>query len=196
MYEFGAFDSGDELAAAASGFAYATHAGQKRKYTGEDYVLHCISVLSIIEDHTNHPPSYAKAAAIMHDCIEDAKDPDATLFAMTRMFPANVVDLVIELTDTPVVPGLNRARRKEIDRGRLASASYWAQTIKCADMIDNTGSIILYDPDFAVTYLEEKALLLPLLTNASPKLWEMANKTLVAAQEKLVQLHLGKGLPI
>lgn len=188
--EFGGFSSGEELVASAVGFACAVHAGQKRKYTDEDYYLHCLSVMGLIEDNTNHPPPYAMAAAIMHDCIEDATDPQAVAYAMRRMFPSMVFKVVAELTDTPAAPGLNRAARKAMDRERLAKASYWAQSIKCADMIDNTKTIVDHDQKFAVKYLEEKALMLEGLNDCSPKLKRMAQDSLVEAQKKLIQYSL------
>jgi hypothetical protein len=50
----------------------------------------------------------------------------------------------------------------------------WIQTIKCADLISNTSSIVKHDPKFAVTYLEEKRLLLDAMTKADPRLWQLA----------------------
>ena len=70
--------------------------------------------------------------------------------------------------------GPNRARRKEIDRQRLSQAPGWVQTVKVADMIDNTSTIVEYDPKFAKVYLEEKRLLLAELTSADPLLLEKA----------------------
>jgi hypothetical protein len=49
-------------------------------------------------------------------------------------------------------------------------------TIKCADLISNTSSIVKHDPKFAEVYLEEKRLLLDVLTKADPWLVEIARK--------------------
>jgi hypothetical protein len=48
------------------------------------------------------------------------------------------------------------------------------QTIKCADIISNTSSIVMHDPAFARVYLEEKRLLLERLTEADPRLLALA----------------------
>jgi hypothetical protein len=48
------------------------------------------------------------------------------------------------------------------------------QTVKVADMIDNTSTIVEYDPKFAKVYLKEKRLLLKELTSADPILLEQA----------------------
>ncbi len=73
----------------------------------------------------------------------------------------------------------NRAQRKAASRIRLGNAPGWVQTIKCADLISNTSSIVMHDPKFAVTYLEEKRLLLEALTKANTRLLAMA-KTVIA----------------
>jgi len=61
-----------------------------------------------------------------------------------------------------------------MDRDRLSKASASVQTIKVADMIDNTESIVAHDPKFAKIYLEEKRLLLDVLTKADASLVDVA----------------------
>lgn len=70
----------------------------------------------------------------------------------------------------------NRAERKAASRDRLARAPAWVQTIKCADLISNTSSIVKHDPKFAVTYLAEKRALLEVLDKADRRLWLMARE--------------------
>ena len=86
-------------------------------------------------------------------------------------FGLEVVAGVMYLTDTETG---NRAERKAAGRVRLAAAPGWVQTIKVADMISNTSSIVEHDPTFAKVYLEEKRLLLDVLTKADPRLVAMA----------------------
>lgn len=59
---------------------------------------------------------------------------------------------------------------------RLSNAPAWIQTIKVADLISNTSSIVQHDPKFAVTYLAEKRQLLSVLKKANPLLLEIAWK--------------------
>lgn len=68
--------------------------------------------------------------------------------------------------------------RKAIDREHTAKASPAAKTIKLADLIDNTRSIVKYDPSFAEVYLREKAELLKVLTDGDQTLWSMAKDIL------------------
>ena len=50
-----------------------------------------------------------------------------------------------------------------------------AKTIKLADLIDNTKSIVEHDPRFAKVYLEEKRLLLEVLKDGDETLWQQAH---------------------
>jgi len=93
------------------------------------------------------------------------------------VFGAKVEQGVALLTDMPTVEGgPNRKKRKELDRLRLSQAPAWVQTIKVADMIDNTSTIVEYDPKFAKVYLEEKRLMVQGLTQADPILLERAQQ--------------------
>ena len=69
----------------------------------------------------------------------------------------------------------NRFERKNRDRRHSAGASPQAKTIKLADLIDNTRSLLDYDSHFAQTYLIEKQRLLEVLTEGDPTLWRQAS---------------------
>jgi hypothetical protein len=71
----------------------------------------------------------------------------------------------------------NREVRKRIDREHTAAAPRAAKTIKLADLIDNSRSIIARDPDFAHVYLGEKRLLLDeALKDGDRFLWAQADE--------------------
>jgi guanosine-3',5'-bis(diphosphate) 3'-pyrophosphohydrolase len=113
---------------------------------------------------------HAVAVAWLHDCVEDQGVSAALL---RDQFGSIVAEGVLLLSDLEVG---NRAERKAASRLRLAGAPAWVQTIKCADLISNTSSIVKHDPKFSVTYLEEKRLLLNVLTKADSRLVEIARK--------------------
>jgi (p)ppGpp synthase/HD superfamily hydrolase len=152
-------------------FAEVKHAGQKRKYTGEPYLVHLLAVANMVR--LAGGSNDMVVAAVLHDTLEDT---ETTFVELEREFGAKVAGLVAELTDVFVSGSShgNRAVRKAKERARLATVSADAQTIKVADMIDNTGSIVERDPDFAKLYLTEKAALLEVLTKADPALLEKA----------------------
>ena len=156
----------DELALA---FCKARHEGQYRKYTLVPYWLHCLEVAELVA--TVHSSHNLYRAALLHDTVEDTNTSSGEI---QDLFGKTVAQLVWEVTDASVLSDGNRAERKAIDREHLAKASEEAQTIKLADLISNTQSIVTFDPKFAKVYLEEKRLLLEVMTKGNPVLRKMA----------------------
>ncbi|MBY0561497.1 MAG: HD domain-containing protein [Hyphomicrobium sp.] len=156
----------------ADAFAAGAHAGvrQKRKYTGEPYIVHPREVADIVSEVTSNP--YIVAAALLHDVLEDTGVTKADLEAEFGGIIANLVD---QVTDVSKPEDGNRAARKLKDRVHLSLASEEAQTIKLADLISNTRTIVAHDGDFAATYMLEKRQLLVVLGKGNVKLWQDAN---------------------
>ena len=144
---------------------------QRRKYTNEPYIVHPAEVASIVKTvpHTKA----MLAAAWLHDVVEDTP---VTLAQIYAEFGAEIGDLVEMLTDVSRPSDGNRKTRKEKDRKHTALASPEGKTIKLADLISNTSSIVKYDPNFARVYLREKRLLLDVLKEGDKTLWKKANK--------------------
>lgn len=162
------------------GFASCAHRKQKRKYTGEPYIKHPLAVAQILAEWVLDREVIQ--AGILHDVLEDT---DVTEEEMRQHFGHRVTNIVLQVTDVSKPEDGNRAVRKAIDRAHLAKAGYYGATVKLADMIDNTDSIVKHDPDFAKVYLQEKALILPLLRHSDQNIWNIANFTLNQAKEKL-----------
>jgi len=154
-------------------FALVAHAavGQKRKYTGEDYIHHPCEVASIIR-MLNFSDEMI-AAAYLHDVVEDTQIP---LSLIESEFGKCIATLVEGLTDVSKPEDGNRAIRKEIDRQHTAKQSAACKTIKLADLISNSKSILQHDRDFAKVYLKEKKLLLEVLKEGDEVLWEEASR--------------------
>jgi (p)ppGpp synthase/HD superfamily hydrolase len=162
-------------------FAEHAHRDQKRKYTGEKYIVHLKEVAEFVRIFGGSKTM--QAAAWLHDTMEDT---ETTYPQLVSEFGREVADLVQELTDTPHVKGgPSREVRKEIDRARLERASSGAQSIKCADLISNTSSIVRHDKHFARTYIPEKRAILTILTRANRDLHEMAWDSLLKAENEL-----------
>jgi GTP diphosphokinase / guanosine-3',5'-bis(diphosphate) 3'-diphosphatase len=160
------------LAYEAMMFAREVHKDQRRKYTNEPYVVHLAEVAGIAATccQDRLQPEVFQAVCWLHDCMEDQ---GVTLETLESKFGSAIAYAVSQLSDLEIG---NRAERKKQSRERLASAWEWVQTIKCADLISNTSSIVQHDPKFAVTYLEEKRLLLDVLTKADPRLLALARE--------------------
>lgn len=152
-------------------FAAIAHQWQTRKYTGEPYITHPAAVVALVQSVPHTPEMIA--AAWLHDTVEDT---DTTLDDVRAEFGDAVADLVEMLTDVSRPEDGNRAARKALDREHIAKASPDAKTVKLADLIDNSRSIMAHDPQFARVYLAEKRLLLDVLTEGDPTLYAMARR--------------------
>ena len=91
-----------------------------------------------------------------------------------REFGDIVSIFVVGMTDVSKPEDGNRARRKELDRQHLKFGLPPIHTIKLADLIDNSKSIIVHDPRFAKIYISEMKLLLDVLTNGDRILFDRA----------------------
>jgi len=159
---------GIDIVHKAQVYAMAAHAAvqQKRKYTGEPYIVHPAEVASIVASVPGSTPDMV-AAAWLHDVVEDT---GCTFTDIHMAFGIDIATLVGWLTDVSKPEDGNRATRKAMDREHTAQAPAEAQTIKLADLISNSKSIMAHDPAFAKTYLEEKRLLLAVMTKGDASL--------------------------
>lgn len=171
---------GFDVVRKAQVYAMAAHAavGQKRKYTGEPYIVHPAEVASIVASVPGATPDMV-AAAWLHDVIEDT---GCTFTDVHMAFGIDIATLVGWLSDVSKPEDGNRAKRKAIDRAHTAQAPAEAQTIKLADLISNSKSIMQHDPEFAKTYLEEKRLLLEVLTKGDAGLHARATEFVSAGR--------------
>jgi (p)ppGpp synthase/HD superfamily hydrolase len=173
-------------------FARAAHAdvGQVRKYTGEPYIVHPIEVMGLLV--ANAEPRFRTdeclMAAVLHDTVEDTP---VTIFDINHHFGYTVAIYVMGLTDV-FVSGyeengrkLNRAERKAREAERISKCCPEVQTIKLADLLSNSKTIITLDKGFARTYLPEKRAILAQINDADENLLRLARERLVECEEIL-----------
>lgn len=138
------------------------HSDQKRKYTNEPYVSHLLSVASIVMDHDPEPGQVA--IALCHDLYEDTKferwwmQPLLQAIGYSKDLSIFIESGIFSLTDqftSAKYTGMNRQARKEAEAERLGTIKAEYQTVKYADIIDNTKSIVPQDPGFAKIYMVE-----------------------------------------
>jgi (p)ppGpp synthase/HD superfamily hydrolase len=164
----------NDLVQKAKAYATRAHEGQVRKYTGVPYIVHPIEVMEIVRT-VKHDDTML-AAALLHDVVEDT---DCTLDDIRAEFGEDVTSLVADLTDVSELGDGNRQTRKAKDRAHSAGASDSAQTVKLADLINNSLDIVKHDPSFAKVYMVEKFLLLGVLTHGDKILFRRALKLVV-----------------
>jgi (p)ppGpp synthase/HD superfamily hydrolase len=161
-------------------FADNAHGGQLRKYSPDRYIVHPVRVMELC---AKHGASRAQlAAALLHDVLEDTQVTEEDLLRFLRSVmeegeALHTLQLVIALTDvytTSAYPQWKRRRRKEAEVERMRDILPEAQTIKYADIIDNTHDIVTGDPFFAPKFLMECRQLLAAMPSGDPGLWAAA----------------------
>jgi (p)ppGpp synthase/HD superfamily hydrolase len=161
-------------------YADKAHGSQMRKYTPERYIVHPIRVMETCRNFDPSPTLLA--AALLHDVLEDTdiKSDEMLAFLNTVMDKPEAektLSLVQQLTDVytkTAYPQLNRKERKKKEHERIATISPKAQTIKYADIIDNTREIIVEEPSFAPRYLKECKEALSLADKGNEELYKIA----------------------
>jgi len=167
------------------------HGDQKRKYTDEPYYVHLENVAKIVSQYEGG----CVEIALCHDLFEDTpcKLTELIDFLMSSGYTStealNIASGVNDLTDEFIkekYPKANRAERKAMEAKRLGYISPRSQSVKYADLIDNTSSIVEYDPGFARIYLQEKHAILSVMRDGNPELLEMCEESLKHSMRKLI----------
>ena len=155
------------------------HGVQTRKYTDDRYIVHPLRVMGTVRKYNEDIA--VLSAALLHDVLEDTPVTKKELgefleSVMDKSDAARTLKLVVELTDVYTkqdYPSVNRKKRKIKEAERLGAVSGSAQTIKYADIIDNT-DVTNQDRDFAKTYLREAKHLLEKMQDGDPQLRKRA----------------------
>lgn len=152
--------------------AKAAHHGQMR-LQGETYFSHPERVAN--KAISLDLPSYAVAAAYLHDVIEDCDltRNDVFIVLADEKDAHLVCELVVELTNVDKKSDGNRAVRMALNRAHTAKISPTGKTLKCLDVHDNLSSPF-DDEVWARKYFGEKELELGVLKEADPRAWTLA----------------------
>ncbi len=175
-------------------FARTAHGDQRRKFVDEPYINHPVRVMRICREYSGD--ILLLSAALLHDVLEDTetKREAVSEFLQSVMSPAEATRtllLVLELTDIYTkknYPRLNRRQRKQKEATRLSLAEGDSQTIKYADIIDNSLDVAKAETDFVLVYLKECAALLKKMDKGHPELRKRAMETVaqcIAEQKQM-----------
>lgn len=159
-----------ELVKKAARFAANAHVDQLRKYTYEPYIIHPTAVAELVKTTKNCTDNMI-CAAYLHDVVEDC---NVSFEKIETEFNKEVKNLVFWLTDYTTPEFGNRATRKAHYLKFISSGPAEAHTLKIADLIDNTKTIVKHDLNFAAIYLQEKKELLNVLIKGDDILLEWA----------------------
>ena len=182
--------SKDDILEKVRHFANAAHGEQKRRYSDDPYIVHPMRVMNLCAVYSQD--ICVLCAAILHDVIEDTPVTEKEILEFLKTIlsedeASTTTKYVVELTDIytkEAYPRLNRRTRKAKEAERMSRVSAQAQTIKYADIVDNT-DVTRDDPDFASTYLREAADLLHNMNDGHPTLREKAVSTVQRCRQSL-----------
>lgn len=152
--------------------AVKAHHGQVRKYEDVPYVVHPITVTRTVNKYL-YSNTNCIIASLLHDVLEDT---DVTEDYLLDNFGIVVTDMVVNLTNKSIGSPLPREDRKAIDREHLAKQDYFVQTIKLADILDNTKPNTKFqesNPDFFELFILEKKKMVSMLGNCDERLKEV-----------------------
>lgn len=171
-------------------FVQLKHGEQKRKYTGEPYWHHVYAVAEIVSKYD----STAIEIALGHDLLEDTNCTYAELLSFLLsigydLWEAKNISLGIdELSDKYThanYPTTNRKERKRMEAERLSKISPRSQSVKYADIIDNSKSIVEHDKGFAKVYLKEIEDTLRGMHNGDAQLLEQCRQVVAESNIKI-----------
>jgi len=145
----------DNILIRAALVANKWHEGQKRKVTGEPYIIHPgrVAAAAMLDGEGEEEI----AAHWCHDLGEDPADIPAALADVRNYLGAYVLQLVNEVTNPSKGSTAPRAERKAMDRAHLATISPPGMRLKARDRIDNLGDMIRnpMDAGFMRLYAKE-----------------------------------------
>jgi len=174
-------------------FVQEQHGEQKRKYTLEPYWTHPLEVANMVVKYDHTPLLWE--IALGHDLLEDTECVESILNLALRDFDYSVIEAItirrgiVDLTDIYTKeewPTFNRTQRKRSEAIRLGRIEPQHQSVKYADLIHNTQSIVECDPSFAKVYLQEKKQLLDRMRQGNIDLFIKCCWTLETASKLLL----------
>ncbi|WP_439581210.1 metal-dependent phosphohydrolase [Dyadobacter bucti] len=160
-------------------FVKQMHGDQKRRYSGEPYYIHLLSVADKVSQYESG--FHEMEIALCHDLVEDTPCSLADLSdQLIRLGydvnqDAKILNGVADLTDVYThdkYPTLNRSQRKELEAMRVIQSKPFSQTVKYADILDNLNSILLHDKGFARIYLNEVNRYIWKIDKGNPQLYK------------------------
>lgn len=141
-------------------FAGKKHAGQFRIYGHKPYIVHPVTVASLVRKYKKDEEDIDSLviAAILHDVLEL---PNTTYYELVREFGVLVASLVSEVTT-------NREMKEAIGKKKylaykLMHMTHWALVIKLCDRLHNMSDYELWDESFRCRKVDETEFILDYL---------------------------------
>lgn len=131
-------------------FAHKSHKGQKRKHSGLPYIVHPLSVLSLVAEW-GITDLVVWRACVCHDILEER--PDISVQQLAEVIGVPAADIVDELTFRPDTNDpMPQAEQKAKYMKTFRSKSVQSLAIKAADRMKNTWDFYAANPEYAKIY--------------------------------------------
>lgn len=117
----------------AYSFACEAHRSQKRKATGEPYVIHCIDVANILME--DNQPAHLVAAGLLHDTVEDSEYTGITENVIEENFGILISGIVMDVTERDKSKPWQERKDEAIEHVKNAGRD--VKILKCADKLSN-----------------------------------------------------------
>ena len=124
--------------AAAAAFAFALHAGQRRKGTTIPYIAHLMSVAALVLEHGGDEEQ--AIAGLLHDAIEDGGADQEEI--IKGRFGFRVAAIVRACTDSDVFPKPPWRERKERYIEHLDDVGQDVLLVSACDKLHNARAIV------------------------------------------------------
>jgi (p)ppGpp synthase/HD superfamily hydrolase len=136
-------------------FAEQKHQGQKRKFSGEDYISHPIIVSYYIPYFKNSKNiNNLICAGILHDTVEDTQ---TSYNEILEQFGMSIASLVFELTSSK--EEIDKIGKTEYLKKKMVGCSSYALVIKLIDRLanisDNPTEKMLQDTRDIISFVKE-----------------------------------------
>lgn len=134
---------GDSTSMILRATEYSTHKHrkQRRKNAEADpYIIHPVRVAALLCKHVPNVHYSVIVAALLHDTVEDT---DATFEEIEKLFGAEVVAIVRQVTDDKSLPYQERKRRQIVQAPYISAP---AKLVKLADKLDNLCELLRVTP--------------------------------------------------
>jgi hypothetical protein len=166
----------------ATAYALEAHGSidQRRKYSGEPYIVHPAKVAEIVASVTSDEVMIA--AAWLHDVVEDTP---RNIEEIELEFGTEVAVLVSAVTKVVDAKDFGRKKAVEINNAHVGKGDSRAKTLKLADVIHNLSDIADQNPEIASVYVHEKELLLEVLRDGNPVLFNRAEALIRSIKDSL-----------
>lgn len=138
-------------------FMIESHNGTYRKFSGEEYAHHPISVAKIVRNYKKSTNiEILIVAALLHDTVEDVEE--VSIDKIRTIFGDEVALIVDELTSCSI--SIKEYGKAEYLMNKMINMSSYSLIIKLADRLHNCSDLKIANREFVEKYVKETRIII------------------------------------